>query len=163
MRTDVMRTDVARSDVTRRAWAGLVLLPLAVGCASARRAVGPPAAAVASADTPWRGASADSASWRGQPVARIEEVFAGRFPGVDVFAVPGGLSVRIRGATSFRGLAEPLFVVDGLPLTPGSGGLVGINPNDVARIEVLRNAGELAEYGVRGGNGVIRITTKRGR
>lgn len=106
---------------------------------------------------------ADSSAWRDQPTARIEELFAGRFPGVQVYAAPGGgIQVRIRGASTIDGSTEPLYVVDGYPLPPGTGGLVGINPADVARIEVLKSAGELAQYGVRGANGVVRITTKRG-
>ncbi len=108
--------------------------------------------------------AADTASWRGQPTARVEELFAGRFPGVQVFAAPGGgIEVRIRGATSVNASNEPLYVVDGYPLPAGTGGLLGINPNDVARIEVLKSAGEVGEYGVRGANGVVRVTTKRPR
>ncbi len=108
--------------------------------------------------------TADTASWRGQPTARVEELFAGRFPGVQVFAAPGGgIEVRIRGATSVNASNEPLYVVDGYPLPAGTGGLLGINPADVARIEVLKSAGEVGEYGVRGANGVVRVTTKRPR
>jgi TonB-dependent SusC/RagA subfamily outer membrane receptor len=83
---------------------------------------------------------------------------------VQVFpAAGGGIEVRIRGATSINGSNEPLFVVDGYPLPSGTGGLLALNPSDVARIEVLKTAGEIAEYGVRGANGVVRVYTKRGR
>lgn len=96
-----------------------------------------------------------------QAVSRVEELFVGRFPGVEVLSAPGGMVVRIRGATSVMGNSEPLFVVDGTPLASGTGGLLAINPRDVARIEVLKDAASTAEYGLRGGNGVIRVTTKR--
>lgn len=96
-----------------------------------------------------------------QAVARVEELFVGRFPGVEVFSAPGGVVVRIRGSGSVMGDNEPLFVVDGTPLASGTGGLLAINPRDVARIEVLKDAASTAEYGLRGGNGVIRVTTKR--
>lgn len=96
-----------------------------------------------------------------RPVSRIEELFIGRFPGVQVYSTDGGVQIRIRGATSINGSGEPLVVVDGQQMTQGSNGLVGINPRDIARIEVLKDAVAMAEYGVRGGNGIIRITTKR--
>jgi TonB-dependent SusC/RagA subfamily outer membrane receptor len=95
----------------------------------------------------------------GQP---IEEVLAGRFPGVIVTRVPGGVSVRIRGAESFYGSTEPLYVIDGLPIQPmPGGGLSGINPYDIESIQVLKDPAETALYGVRGANGVIIIKTKR--
>jgi len=96
-----------------------------------------------------------------QTVQRVEELFVGRFPGVEVFSAPGGMQVRIRGASSVLGNSEPLYVVDDIPLAAGTGGLLAINPRDVARIEVLKDAASTAEYGLRGGNGVIRVTTRR--
>jgi TonB-dependent outer membrane receptor, SusC/RagA subfamily, signature region len=73
----------------------------------------------------------------------------------------GGISVRIRGQSSIYGNTEPLFVIDGLPIQPGPGGsLLGINPHDIASIEVLKDAASMAFYGVRGANGVILIKTK---
>jgi TonB-dependent SusC/RagA subfamily outer membrane receptor len=80
----------------------------------------------------------------------------------DMARTPDGwLSVRIRGATTINGATEPLYVIDGLPIQPGSGGsLVGINPSDIASIEVLKDAADLAFYGVRGANGVIIVKTK---
>jgi TonB-dependent SusC/RagA subfamily outer membrane receptor len=81
---------------------------------------------------------------------------------VDVDETPNGLVIRIRGVNTFAGKADPLFVIDGLPLEPGiDGALTGINPQDIASIRVLKNASETAAYGVRGANGVILITTKR--
>jgi len=98
-----------------------------------------------------------------QPGRPIEEVLMGRFPGVDVRrTADGGIAVRIRGATSIRGSNEPLYVVDGIPIQPGpNGSLTGINPHDIATIQVLKDPAETAMYGMRGANGVIVITTKR--
>ena len=59
------------------------------------------------------------------------------------------------------GSNEPLYIVDGTPVLPGpNGGLIGINPRDIASIEVLKDAGSTAFYGLRGSNGVIVIKTK---
>jgi TonB-dependent SusC/RagA subfamily outer membrane receptor len=99
----------------------------------------------------------------GRPVARAEELIAGRFSGVQVIQMPNGeIAVRVRGRSSFLGSGDPLYVVDGTPMDPGPGGaLLGINPADIVDIQVLRDISSLAEYGVRGANGVIVITTRR--
>ena len=94
----------------------------------------------------------------------VEELIQGRFAGVEVVrASGGGFGLRIRGVGSFMSSNEPLYVIDGvaLPATPG-GALTGLNPHDIQRIEVLKDASTTALYGVRGANGVILITTKRG-
>jgi TonB-dependent SusC/RagA subfamily outer membrane receptor len=98
-----------------------------------------------------------------QPGQPIEQVLMGRFPGVTVTRAPdGGISVRIRGTTSIRGNNEPLYVIDGVAIQAGPGGsLTGINPHDIASIEVLKDPAETAVYGLRGANGVIIIRTKR--
>ncbi len=92
---------------------------------------------------------------------RVEELLQGRVAGVQVIRLAnGGYRVRIRGAA---GEGEPLFVVDGMPvhsIYPGSA-LNGINPADVARIDVLKDAASTAIYGSRGAHGVILITTRR--
>jgi TonB-dependent SusC/RagA subfamily outer membrane receptor len=101
--------------------------------------------------------------WAGQNPARAEELLAGRFPGVEVLRAPGGLIVRIRGASTLHGDNEPLYVIDGQTITPGPGGaLQGINPADIEKIEVLKDIGSTAQYGSQGANGVILIRTKRG-
>jgi len=96
----------------------------------------------------------------GQP---IEKILEGRFPGVEVTRAPdGGIAVRIRGGSSFTGSNQPLYVIDGMPIEPGPGGsLTGINPKDIASIQVLKDPTETAMYGLRGANGVIVIKTKR--
>jgi len=92
----------------------------------------------------------------------VEELLLGRVAGVQVVNTPQGLSVRIRGTNSFYGNSEPLIVVDGVPLMSGAFGQIPVNPHDIASISVLKDA-SAAIYGRRGGNGVIIITTKRGR
>jgi TonB-dependent SusC/RagA subfamily outer membrane receptor len=103
----------------------------------------------------------DESQFGQQPVNRVEELFVGRFPGVQVYSVNGQVQVRIRSAASINANTEPLILVDGQQLTPGSGGLIGLNPRDIRKIEVLKDAVSTAEFGVRGSNGVIKITTKR--
>lgn len=87
-----------------------------------------------------------------------------RIPGVRVVKLStlhGGLSVRIRGSNnSMIGGEEPLFLLDGMPIPTGDGGLFGINPNAIESITVLKDAGTTAIYGSRGANGVILIKTK---
>ncbi len=73
----------------------------------------------------------------------------------------GGIAIRIRGNSSITANAEPLYVIDGMSIEPGPGGaLIGINPHDIASIEVLKDAASLSYYGVRAANGVILIKTK---
>lgn len=97
------------------------------------------------------------------PGEPIEKVLMRRFPGVMVVrTADGGISVRIRGVTSFQGSNEPLYVVDDVPIQPGAvGGVAWINPYDIESIEVLKDPVDTALYGVRGANGVIVIKTKR--
>lgn len=93
----------------------------------------------------------------------VEKSLEGRFPGVTVLRTSeGGLSIRIRGAASFTGPNAPLYVIDGQPVEPGpNGDLTGLNPSDIESIKVLKDAASTAIYGVRGGNGVVVIKTKR--
>lgn len=99
-------------------------------------------------------------------VARIEELIQGRIAGAQVYMLPSGdYTIRIRDTPSLvAGVSgEPLIIVDGMPLTGRSLGsmLGGIAPADIRRIDVLKDAGATAAYGVRGANGVILITTRR--
>lgn len=106
------------------------------------------------------------------PVVNVAQGLQSRVAGVQVTqnsAAPGGnISVRVRGTNSISGSSEPLYVVDGVPIS-NSGGITDIsslstiNPNDIASVEVLKDASATAIYGARGANGVVLITTKRGK
>jgi TonB-dependent starch-binding outer membrane protein SusC len=95
--------------------------------------------------------------------ASVADMIQARVPGVEVMRRNGEIRLRVRGLTSVAGSNEPLLVIDGMQVGPGgtSQALAAINPNDVQRIDVLKDAGSTAIYGVRGSNGVIVIRTKR--
>ena len=116
---------------------------------------------------------------RTSPVS-IDQALQGRASGVQVTQVsgrPGGeTSIRIRGSSSINAGNEPLYVIDGMLITSDNGqtnaggtagpalnGLSSINPSDIERIEILKDASASALYGSRGSNGVVLITTKRGK
>ena len=96
-------------------------------------------------------------------VSSLESALQGRSAGVYVDQggnKPGdGASIRIRGNRSITANNDPLFVVDGVPV---SGGIRDLNPQDVESIEILKDASATAIYGARGSNGVVLVTTKRG-
>ena len=99
-------------------------------------------------------------------IGRLELMLQGRIPGLEVVPQQGGFTLRIRGFRTLRqsaGVDEPLLVIDDITVPSGSIGsvLAGIAPRDVARVDVLKDAGATAVYGSRGANGVIIITTKR--
>lgn len=108
-------------------------------------------------------ASADTMDWKNMHAASVEDLIVGRFAGVEVIHLANGASaIQIRGVNTIMGNTEPLYVIDGTEVEAGpGGGLWGLNPEDIARIEVLKDAGATALYGIRGANGVILITTKR--
>ena len=92
----------------------------------------------------------------------VVDMLVGRFPGVEVRALPNGsASIRIRGSRSFRAGNEPLIVVDGFPQHSGAQALMDMTPQDVESIEVLKDAAATSVYGSRGANGVILISTRR--
>ena len=99
------------------------------------------------------------------PVASTAQALQGRVAGVDIQTVGGRPGqqpdIRIRGTRSINASNSPLFVVDGIPLTDG-GTAFDINPQDIASVEILKDAASTSIYGSRGANGVILITTKRG-
>ena len=97
-------------------------------------------------------------------VRRVEELLAGRVAGVRVIpAANGGFMIRIRSVGSGTHDAEPLYVVDGMVVqVEPSQGLNWLDPADIERIDVLKDAAATSMYGVRGANGVILIKTKRG-
>lgn len=98
------------------------------------------------------------------PITNARQALQGRAAGVDVVqpgSKPGaGPQIRIRGRRSFNASNDPLYVVDGIPL---SSGIDDINPNDIVSMEVLKDASATAIYGARGANGVVIISTKRGK
>ena len=102
----------------------------------------------------------DVADLRQIPTGNVSQALQGQAAGVTVLSSgqPGaGTSIRVRGITS-TGSSAPLVIIDG---TPGS--LDNLNVNDIESIQVLKDAGAAAIYGVRGSNGVVVVTTKRGR
>ena len=96
--------------------------------------------------------------------ARVDDALAGKLAGVLIqnqSGEPGGdPKIQIRAASSITGNSNPLIVVDGYPI---SGSLATVNPNDIESIEVLKDAASAAIYGSRGANGVILVTTKKGK
>lgn len=94
----------------------------------------------------------------------VIEAIKGRVPGVDIISTgykPGdGIRVRIRGQRSLKASNDPLYVLDGIPM---AGGIGDLNSTDIESLEVLKDASATAIYGARGANGVVLITTRRGR
>ena len=111
------------------------------------------------------------------PANSFDKKMQGRIAGVQVTQLsgqPGGAtSVRIRGGNSIMAGNEPLYVIDGVIMegqqnfswigSPAENGLSSINPNDIESIEILKDASATAIYGARGANGVVIVTTKRGK
>ncbi len=113
-------------------------------------------------------------------VQSVDAGMRGKIAGVQVTQISGqpgaGTTIRIRGTNSIQGNNEPLYVVDGIPLSGGTNaeglaagidatptGLTHINPSDIESIEVLKDASATAIYGARGASGVVLVTTKRGK
>lgn len=129
--------------------------------------------------------SVRAAELKQTPIANFVQGLQARASGVQVTqnsGAPGGsISVRIRGNNSISGSSEPLYVVDGFPIAGGDNPVAGggsglgndngnrlsvlstLNPNDIESMEVLKDASATAIYGTRGANGVVLITTKRGK
>ena len=108
------------------------------------------------------------------PMQSVDRALQGRAAGVQVTALsgqPGGaLNVRIRGVGSINAGNNPLYVIDGVQVSDGglsgqasSNVLTSLNPNDIESIDILKDAAAAAIYGAQGANGVVVITTKRGR
>lgn len=98
-----------------------------------------------------------------RPVSRVEQALQGQMAGVSVRSTSGApgsdITINVRGAASINGESTPLYVVDGVPIES----LSGINPNDIESIDVLKDAASAAIYGSRGSNGVVLVTTKKGK
>ncbi len=111
------------------------------------------------------------------PMPSFEQAMQGKAAGVQITSANGmagaPVKVNIRGTNSITAGSEPLYVIDGIPMTTGdfSGGNLGsrtsaladLNPNDIESIEVMKDASAAAIYGSRGANGVVIITTKKGK
>ncbi len=99
------------------------------------------------------------------PVTNIAQALGGRIAGVQVSSTDGGLgdnfNITIRGAGSLTQSTAPLYVIDGFPQEES--GLGSLNPNDIESIDILKDASATAIYGSRGANGVVIITTKKGK
>ncbi|MDQ0106265.1 TonB-linked SusC/RagA family outer membrane protein [Chitinophaga terrae (ex Kim and Jung 2007)] len=133
--------------------------------------------------------SVKAADLKDQPVTGLQQAIAGKVAGVQVLqnsGAPGGsISVRIRGLNSISAGTDPLYVVDGVPLSNDLKGLTGatdmvnitgqasfqkspeplstLNPDDIASIDILKDASASAIYGSRASNGVVMISTKQGK
>ncbi len=105
----------------------------------------------------------DESAIKDRPMVSVAEALQGKAAGVQVMSPsgkPGGdISVRIRGATSVSASNEPLYVVDGVPMTD----IRGINPQDIVSMSILKDAASSAIYGLRGANGVVLISTRTGK
>ncbi|MDR4892191.1 MULTISPECIES: SusC/RagA family TonB-linked outer membrane protein [unclassified Chryseobacterium] len=110
--------------------------------------------------------SIDEKQMKGVASSNFGDIIAGKATGVQITqanATPGGSpSIRVRGIGTLTAGSNPLIVVDGLPLTEGSN-LNAIDPNSIAKIDILKDAASAAIYGSRGANGVIIIETKQGK
>lgn len=128
--------------------------------------------------------SASSKDLDGRNITSFDQALDGKIPGVNItqsIGGPGaGITFSIRGVNSLTGGNQPLYVVDGIPITGSMSGsymqgndpynatyytnpLNSINPNDIESIQVLKDAAASAIYGSRGSNGVVIITTKQGK
>lgn len=109
------------------------------------------------------------------PVSNVQNALVGKLAGVQITQtngkVDGGINIRVRGAASISAGTQPLYVLDGIPLindNESSNGaptnpLLTLSTNEIESIDVLKDASSAAIYGARGANGVVLITTKKGR
>jgi iron complex outermembrane receptor protein len=108
------------------------------------------------------------------PLVSADQLLQGRAAGVQITTGGGspgdGSRIRVRQGSSLDATQEPLYVIDGVPVSTGGGGVTGgrnplanINPNDIESLTVLKDASATAIYGVRASNGVIIVTTKKGQ
>ncbi|MDG3580869.1 SusC/RagA family TonB-linked outer membrane protein [Galbibacter pacificus] len=109
------------------------------------------------------------------PTPSVQSTLSGKAAGVQVTQVNGkaesGIKIRVRGVATISSSQEPLYVIDGVPMINSDENindspinpLVSLNPNDIESIEILKDASSAAIYGARGTNGVVLITTKRGK
>lgn len=110
-------------------------------------------------------ASIKASDLENQPISNAAEAMVGKMAGVQVSqgsGAPGGaLSIKVRGVGTITAGSNPLYVIDGVPISNDN--INTLNTNDIASIEVLKDASSAAIYGSRGSNGVVLITTKQGK
>lgn len=109
-----------------------------------------------------------------RPIQSFDKALQGRVAGVQVTSASGqpggGIDVRVRGTATINGSTQPLYIIDGVQVTSGNlsgstsvNALSSINPDDIESIEVLKDGASAAIYGSLAGNGVVIVTTKRGK
>lgn len=120
-------------------------------------------------------AKVTSADLKDKPITTVESALQGKAPGVFINSSSGklgqALQIRVRGISSISASNQPLFVIDGVPIvsealgtyTEADNPLAAISPDDIESMEVLKDAASAAIYGARGSNGVVLITTKKGK
>jgi TonB-dependent SusC/RagA subfamily outer membrane receptor len=100
-----------------------------------------------------------------RPVANAGDALQGQVAGLQVFTPSGEPSgsvvMRLRGVSSINSNTEPLFILDGSPIS--SGAFTALNPNDIESMTVLKDASSTAIYGSRAANGVVIMTSKKGK
>ncbi|QJW91548.1 TonB-dependent receptor [Spirosoma taeanense] len=109
------------------------------------------------------------------PVPSVEQAIQGKVAGVQITSLNGkvgqGLQIRVRGTSSVTASSQPLYVIDGIPITSSdqsstvapTNPIADLNPNDIESLEILKDASASAIYGARASNGVVLITTKKGK
>ncbi len=140
------------------------------GCAHAAATPPQDAAAAAPADSPDFGSTGATQTLHMSRkdmtrYATVEEFLQGRVAGLQVIPLGNGqFALRIRGTSSINMSQDPLVVIDGVqvPQEGISNALAGISPDQIRDVQVLKDGASTAFYGVRGSNGVILITTRRG-
>ncbi len=168
---------MAAQPLVRRGLAGAVLFlaALSPACASGHRhsSSAQPSDSVqvgygqqARRDVTGAVSSVNAEAQRDNSALQLEQLIQGRVAGVEIIRADAGrISLRIRGQNSISSSSEPLYIIDGMKVRAETftDAMVGINPADVARIEILKDAGATAIYGTEGANGVVIVTTRRGR
>ena len=146
--------------LTTRAVRALVIMSVAAtaACAPASRPTSGAANPRAASSTSDASLAVDQSR---HAYTSMAELIEARAPGVQVIRQNDSFVLRIRGLSSPVGNLDPLIVIDGHPSDlPGTRALEGLSPNDVLRIEVLKDAASTSFYGARGGSGVILIKTR---
>jgi TonB-dependent SusC/RagA subfamily outer membrane receptor len=144
-----------------RSLASMALVVAGAACSASPKKTGP---APSAAGRPPTSTNSDAtiANDGKQVFSSVVEMIRARAPGVQVIQAGDTYALRIRGVSSPSGINDPLIVIDGNASSlPGTRAIDSLNPNDVMKIEVLKDAASTAFYGLRGGSGVILITTRK--